>query len=121
MLKMKLTEMREKQEHSTDPVRPVAKQTSPQTKAILESMKQIDRIFGREDQWKNIKTNNETHRSVQMKVSRLRSKLWAKNATSLIRNCIWQTGDSQNDRVVPTSWGCLAANSGNTHQPPQTR
>ena len=68
------TEMKENQELSTHPLRPVAKRTTPQRNAFLEPMQQTDRLLGIEDRWNKIKINNKTHRSIQLKVCRLRPK-----------------------------------------------
>ena len=75
MPKVQTTEMTENQALSSNPVRPVAKRTKPRKNDFLEPMQQIDRVLGIEDRWNKIKTNNETHRSLQLKVSRLRPKL----------------------------------------------
>ena len=69
------TEMTEKQELSTHLMRPVAKRTNSQRKAILDPRQQTDRLLGVEDRWNKVKINNKTHRSIQLKVSRLRPKL----------------------------------------------
>ena len=53
---------------------PVAKQTTLKRNAILEPMQQLDHLLGMEDQWNRVKLNNETHRSQQLKMSRLRPK-----------------------------------------------
>ena len=81
-------EIRENQELSTDPVRPVAKRTNPQINAILELMQQTDRLLEIKDRWSKVKTNRKTHRSKHLEVSRLRPKLQTSNATSSLRNCM---------------------------------
>ena len=48
---------------------------TPQWKAISEPMQQIDYLLGTADRWNKIKINNETHRSIQLKASKLRPML----------------------------------------------
>ena len=81
------TEKTENQELSTHPVKPVAKRTTPQRNAILESMQQTERLLGIEDRWNHLKINNKTQKSKKLKVSRLRPKLSTKNATSSLWSC----------------------------------
>ena len=70
---MQITEMTKK-ELSTYPVRLVAKPTTPQKSAILELMQQVDHLLGIEDQWDRAKIKGRTHRTMLMKVARLRPK-----------------------------------------------
>ena len=43
-------------------------------------MQQVHRLLGIEERWNKVKINNETHRSIQLKVPRLRPKLKTKSA-----------------------------------------
>ena len=69
------SEEKENQGLSTQPVKLVAKRTTPERNAILEPMQQTDRLLAIEDRWNKIKINNKTHRSIKLKVSGLRPKL----------------------------------------------
>ena len=51
------------------------KQTTLQKNAILEPMQQLDGLLETKDRWNKIKINNETHRLLQLKVSKLWPKL----------------------------------------------
>ena len=68
------TEMTENKKLSTYSMRPVAKPTTPQRKAILEPIEQIDCTLGIKDRWHRAKTNGRTRRGIRMKLSRLRPK-----------------------------------------------
>ena len=72
---MQTTEMTENQELSIHPVRPVVKRTTLQRKIFLKPMQQTDRLLGTEDRRHKIKIKNQTHRLIQLKVSRLRPEL----------------------------------------------
>ena len=73
--RVRTTEKTGNQELSTHPVRHVVKRSTPHRNVILDPIHQPDRLLGIEDQWNKIKTNNKTHRSTQLKVSRLQRKL----------------------------------------------
>ena len=87
-LTVQTTEMTENQEVSTHLERPLAKRTTLQRIAILEPRQKTDHLFGLKDRWNKVKLNNETHRSIQLKVSRLRPKLKSNKGTSSFRNSI---------------------------------
>ena len=106
---MQLTETKENEELCKHLVRLVAKLMFPQKNAPLEPMQQIDRLLGIEDQCRKARNNDKTHRTMQLKASRLRPKIYTKNPISSFRNCTWLTGDHQGYKTSTNSKGCLAA------------
>ena len=75
MRTVRRTERTKNQELSPHPVRPVAKPTTPEKNAFLEPMQLTDSLPGMENRWNTVKINKKTHKSIQLKVSRLQPKL----------------------------------------------
>ena len=70
-----VTEPKDSQKLLTHPVRHVARQTNPQTIAIMEPMQPIDRLPGKEDRKDKIKSKKEPIKKTQMKLLRLHPKI----------------------------------------------
>ena len=66
---------------------------------FLEPTQQIDRLLGIEDPRDRFKINDETHRTMQMELSRLRPIFKTKDAKLSLRNCTWQTVDHQTTKL----------------------
>ena len=67
--------MTEIQERSTHAVIPVIKRNFSQRNAILEPMQQTAHLLSIEDRQEKIRINNRTHKTFQMKMSSLRTKI----------------------------------------------
>ena len=78
LLKWQLNGRTANQEMSTHHIRPVAKGTILQKKPVLEPRQQTDTHRGTEDRRDRTKIKDGKHRTMQMKVSRLRLKLQIK-------------------------------------------
>ena len=66
-----ITELKKGRKLFTHPVRHVAKQTIPQSDAIMEPMQPIDRLSGRGDRKDQIRSTKEPFKMTQMKIARL--------------------------------------------------
>ena len=70
-----VTKQKESRELSTDPVRHVGKQTTPQKNATLEPMQPIDRLPGIEDRKDKIRCQREPTKVTLMKLLKLQPKI----------------------------------------------
>ena len=57
-------------------IRPVTKRSTALKNAILLPMQQTNRLPGKEDQQDRVRINNRTHKTLKLKKSMLRSKIW---------------------------------------------
>ena len=60
--------MTQMQKLSTHPVILVVKRNNSQRNVVLEPMQQTARLLGIEDRQENIRINNRTHKTIQMKM-----------------------------------------------------
>ena len=90
-----VTELKGSQKLFINPLRHVARRTTPQRDVLLEPMQQTGPFPGRENQKNRVDIINRTHRTVKLLVSRPQPNILTRNATSSLRNCEWQTGDHQ--------------------------
>ena len=70
-----VTKLEESQKLSTNPVRYVGKQTTPQRNVILEPMQPIDRLPGREDRKDKIRLQRGPIKVIIMKLLKLQPKI----------------------------------------------
>ena len=88
-------EQNESQKLFIHAVRHVAKGTTPQKDVMFEPMQQTSHCPGRANRRDRVDITNRTHRTVWLLVSRPKSKILTRNASSSLQNCEWQTGDHQ--------------------------
>ena len=77
---------KESQKLFIHPLRHVARQTIPPRNAIMEPMRPIDCLPGKEDPTDNLRSKKEPTKMTRMKLLRLQPKILTENATSSLRS-----------------------------------